>query len=77
MKLNSTCLALILVLFILVGCSCCILIIGFELLQTNIIEPNVTIKTQTPVMNEQATFTVLPPSLTIQNTEAITSVEKH
>jgi immune inhibitor A len=72
MKLNSSCLAIGLVLLILIGCGLCSLIIGFVLLQNNIIKPNITLETQISVKHEPA----IPTSPATQNTETISPIEK-
>ncbi len=76
MKPNSSCFALGLVLLILVGCGCCSLIIGFGLLRANIIRPNITIETQTPVQKDLATNPAISTSAVYKNTEMIPLIEK-
>ena len=76
MKPNSTYLAIGITLLIFIGCSCCILILGYVLGQTNIIKPNIKLETQTPKKPELTAYPEVLTSPVTQNTETVPTVEK-
>jgi immune inhibitor A len=76
MRPNSIYLTIGLALLMFIGCGCCSLILGYVLVHTNTIKPNIKLISQTPNQGELTFFPEVSASPVIQNTETVQTNEK-